>query len=269
MDSPMDKEKENELCLEARPEPEHGQLPDDDLHNHSTAAKMLLAIVSCNKQALVMQYYRRGSMARALSTLWYHDLTEVQRLNYGVQASPTYYACGTRFWHACCQLKQKRNQTCSLSQLFSAYPTTDEALSIDCDLFKEAFTVNFGGQQPQKQAELDRALRCGPCAQLYCPAKVASGMAYLHSRHPAPGILHGDLKTSNLLLEDDGQRVVISDFGLAGWLIAGAQSAAENMGALTTIIAPPEVRCLFSAACAHRATTHLHAFCHIRTEHEH
>jgi hypothetical protein len=32
-----------------------------------------------------MQYYRRGSLARALSTLWYQDLTEVQRLRYGVQ----------------------------------------------------------------------------------------------------------------------------------------------------------------------------------------
>jgi serine/threonine protein kinase len=77
-------------------------------------------------------------------------------------------------------------------------------------------------------------------------------MAYLHSRQPAPGILHGDLKTSNLLLEDDGQRVVIADFGLAGWLrrggsggtasgTAAGMSAAEQMGALTTTIAPPEV----------------------------
>jgi serine/threonine protein kinase len=75
-------------------------------------------------------------------------------------------------------------------------------------------------------------------------------MAYLHSRQPAPGILHGDLKTSNLLLEDDGQRVVIADFGLAGWLrrddgggagTTAGMSAAEQMGALTTTIAPPEV----------------------------
>jgi serine/threonine protein kinase len=75
-------------------------------------------------------------------------------------------------------------------------------------------------------------------------------MAYLHSRQPAPGILHGDLKTSNLLLEDDGQRVVIADFGLAGWLrrdgsggtgTASGMSTAEQMGALTATIAPPEV----------------------------
>jgi hypothetical protein len=38
-------------------------------------------------QALVMQYYRRGSLARAMRTLWYQDLTDVQRLRYGVQVS--------------------------------------------------------------------------------------------------------------------------------------------------------------------------------------
>jgi serine/threonine protein kinase, bacterial len=76
------------------------------------------------------------------------------------------------------------------------------------------------------------------------PVQVASGMAYLHSRQPAPGILHGDLKTSNLLLEDDGQRVVIADFGLAGWLHEGSASTAEQIGALTATIAPPEVSSL-------------------------
>jgi hypothetical protein len=34
-----------------------------------------------------MQYYRRGSLARAMRTLWYQDLTDVQRLRYGVQVS--------------------------------------------------------------------------------------------------------------------------------------------------------------------------------------
>jgi serine/threonine protein kinase len=37
-------------------------------------------------------------------------------------------------------------------------------------------------------------------------------MRFLHEKKPVP-LLHGDLKTSNLLLEDDGQRLVISDFG--------------------------------------------------------
>jgi hypothetical protein len=39
------------------------------------------------EKGLVMQHYRRGSLARALSTLWYYDLTDVQRLRFGVQAS--------------------------------------------------------------------------------------------------------------------------------------------------------------------------------------
>jgi serine/threonine protein kinase len=66
-------------------------------------------------------------------------------------------------------------------------------------------------------------------------------MEYLHSRQPEPGVLHGELKTGNLLLEDDCQRVVIADFGLANWLNIKEASAAEQMGALTAIIAPPEV----------------------------
>jgi serine/threonine protein kinase len=66
-------------------------------------------------------------------------------------------------------------------------------------------------------------------------------MAYLHSRQPAPGILHGDLKTSNLLLEDDGQRVVIADFGLAGWLQPLDGADAAHSSGLTVCIAPPEV----------------------------
>jgi hypothetical protein len=34
-----------------------------------------------------MQYYRRGTLARALGALWYQDLTDMQRLRYGLQVS--------------------------------------------------------------------------------------------------------------------------------------------------------------------------------------
>jgi serine/threonine protein kinase len=37
------------------------------------------------KQALVMQYYRRGSLARAFDTSWYQDLSDLQRLRFGLQ----------------------------------------------------------------------------------------------------------------------------------------------------------------------------------------
>jgi serine/threonine protein kinase len=52
-------------------------------------------------------------------------------------------------------------------------------------------------------------------------------------------VLHGDLKTSNLLLEDDGQKVVIADFGLACRI--HSPSAGMQVGALTASISPPEV----------------------------
>jgi hypothetical protein len=38
-------------------------------------------------QALVMQFYRCGSLARAFSEQWYQALTEVERLRYGLQVS--------------------------------------------------------------------------------------------------------------------------------------------------------------------------------------
>jgi hypothetical protein len=36
-------------------------------------------------QALVMQYYRRGSLSATLRTLWYQGLNDVQRLRFGLQ----------------------------------------------------------------------------------------------------------------------------------------------------------------------------------------
>ncbi len=64
-------------------------------------------------------------------------------------------------------------------------------------------------------------------------------MRFLHEKKPVP-ILHGDLKTSNLLLEDDG-RVVIADFGLASSMRSGMGESGAQAGALTVSISPPEV----------------------------
>jgi serine/threonine protein kinase len=110
---------------------------------------------------------------------------------------------------------------CSLNQLFQ--PKTSAF---------RAMWVSYG----KSQASTDLAT-----AMLV--QQVASGMTYLHSRTPAP-ILHGDLKTANLLLENDGLSIVIADFGLAGWLkgVGGPISQAAQAGAHTVIISPPEVR---------------------------
>ncbi len=63
-------------------------------------------------------------------------------------------------------------------------------------------------------------------------------MCFLHDRRPSP-VLHGDLKTSNILIEEDGKRVAICDFGLSGFM--NNQNAAMQRGALTITISPPEV----------------------------
>jgi serine/threonine protein kinase len=73
---------------------------------------------------------------------------------------------------------------------------------------------------------------------------VASGVQRLHAADPP--IMHGDLKTSNLLLDDEG-RVVIADFGLAcsvrGTVAPGGVDSPKigGGGALTISISPPEV----------------------------
>jgi serine/threonine protein kinase len=80
-------------------------------------------------------------------------------------------------------------------------------------------------------------------------------MCFLHERRAQP-VLHGDLKTSNLLLEGDGQKIVIADFGLACWL--HAPSTAMQQGALTASISPPEV--LMSPTAPRTAAADVYAF---------
>ncbi len=57
-------------------------------------------------------------------------------------------------------------------------------------------------------------------------------MSTLHDRK----MIHGDLKCSNLLIDNDGRSVVITDFGLS--VMTGE---AVRSGALTVQISPPEV----------------------------
>ncbi len=74
-----------------------------------------------------------------------------------------------------------------------------------------------------------RHVSCGgACLQ------VATGLSCLHDRD----IVHGDLKTSNLLLAKEGRKLtcLVTDFGLS--VFAGETLAS---GALTVHISPPEV----------------------------
>jgi serine/threonine protein kinase len=70
---------------------------------------------------------------------------------------------------------------------------------------------------------------------------VASAVERLHSS--SPPIIHGDLKTANVLIEDDGKGAVVSDFGLARAVREGSSSgtAGSWSSALTISISPPEV----------------------------
>jgi len=57
--------------------------------------------------------------------------------------------------------------------------------------------------------------------------QIASGMQYLHEL--SPPVLHRDLKSANILLADDKQRLAIADFGLARFLEdAGKKMTAET-----------------------------------------
>jgi hypothetical protein len=44
-------------------------------------------------QALVMQLYRRGSLARSFTTLWYQGLSEIQRLRFVIQVEEHQCVC--------------------------------------------------------------------------------------------------------------------------------------------------------------------------------
>jgi serine/threonine protein kinase len=57
--------------------------------------------------------------------------------------------------------------------------------------------------------------------------QVASGLCFLHER----GIVHGNLKLSNIMIEDAGSALVLSDFGMATWMrrrLAGPRSSGRS-----------------------------------------
>jgi serine/threonine protein kinase len=72
------------------------------------------------------------------------------------------------------------------------------------------------------------------CFKLHVHVQVATGVSCLHER----SIVHGDLKTSNLLIDRDGRNLtcVVTDFGLSVFV-----GDTLSSGALTVHISPPEV----------------------------
>jgi hypothetical protein len=69
--------------------------------------------------------------------------------------------------------------------------------------------------------------------------QIASGLQYLHSLDPQ--ILHRDLKSSNILLDREGNTAKISDFGQARFRRANQYLSTTNPG--TFLYMPPECLC--------------------------
>ncbi|MEL6408038.1 MAG: protein kinase [Chloroflexota bacterium] len=65
---------------------------------------------------------------------------------------------------------------------------------------------------------------------------VAHGLDYAHER----GILHRDMKPSNILIEDDSEQAYITDFGLARIVEAGASTISHDMMLGTPFYISPE-----------------------------
>lgn len=72
-----------------------------------------------------------------------------------------------------------------------------------------------------------------------------STLAYLHAR----GVVHGDLTPRNLLLRPDGS-VVITDFGAARLLRAGAEASASGPAGTPLYVAPEQLRGASSSAAS-------------------
>lgn len=87
----------------------------------------------------------------------------------------------------------------------------------------------------------------------------AWGMEYLHSRHHEQ-IVHGDLKTSNLLLDKD-MRVYISDFGLASMKTI-TSTLAPLSNAQSVVYSAPELLqgILHSSGCKRSTEADVYAF---------
>ncbi len=66
-------------------------------------------------------------------------------------------------------------------------------------------------------------------------AKVADGLAYLHSKD----IVHQDIKPDNILIDDDNN-YLLTDFGISSRMRSTLRKATTTSGALTVAYAPPE-----------------------------
>ena len=102
---------------------------------------------------------------------------------------------------------------------------------------------------------------------------VAVGMVYLHSRRPP--VIHGDLRSPNLLLEQVLERererprfsVKIADFGLARALGSGAPAVAVSKARHTAVLCSAALGRVCIDVCVHVGVAHVqtHINTHINT----
>jgi len=79
---------------------------------------------------------------------------------------------------------------------------------------------------------LDYMQRCPSVDRLKMIVDIATGLVYLHSQ----GVIHGDLKAVNILIDDDGS-AVITDFGLSR-ILSERGFTTEDIGGSVRWMAP-------------------------------
>src|SRR5579884_47569 len=142
-----------------------------------------------------------------------------------------------------------------LKALWAKHPRTKRGGELADALESLSVTGEKGGpDQPKPPSEPPPSSRCAtptpldllrtldyPRAAAWLVARLADGLQHAHQR----GVLHHDIKPSNILLGSDGQPMLL-DFNLAGPTHDDNAQAAAVLGGTVAYLAPEHLRALGS-----------------------